>query len=129
MGTRGYSDWSGEHRSSTPLRHQIRTQRSHSLPLASNHVLWQAFVLTRSKTHYRTSDRGKSWQSFDMPASPAYVGKPLSFHSDPKKYGYILYQGTSCQAHGWGEQCHDEVRPTLLRTTRDIYYDDTDILH
>ena len=46
-----------------------------------------------------------------MPVPPALVGKPLSFHSDPQKYGYILYQGTSCESTGgWGSVCHDEVR-------------------
>jgi len=58
-----------------------------------------------------------------MPAAPAYVARPLSFHSDPKKYGYVLYQGTACQAHGWGEQCHDEVRPLLPRSTYRIHHD------
>ncbi|KAK7677437.1 vacuolar protein sorting/targeting protein PEP1 [Cerrena zonata] len=38
------------------------------------------------------------------------VGRPLSFHSDPKKFGYILYQGTECEKLGpWGSVCHDET--------------------
>ena len=53
-----------------------------------------------------------------MPATPAFVARPLSFHVDPKKYGYILYQGTSCEPYGWGERCHDEVRSLLLRGIR-----------
>ncbi|KAJ3780213.1 vacuolar protein sorting/targeting protein 10 [Lentinula aff. detonsa] len=68
-----------------------------------------AFVLTRGYTHYRTEDRGKTWRSFDMPVRPAFVAQPLSFHSDPKKYGYILYQGTACDEVGWGAVCHDET--------------------
>ncbi|KAL4245130.1 Vacuolar protein sorting/targeting protein 10 [Abortiporus biennis] len=69
-----------------------------------------AFVLTKGKTHYRTDDRGKTWRAFDMPVPPAFVGRPLSFHSDPKKYGYILYQGTVCEAFGpFGSICHDET--------------------
>ncbi|KZT00997.1 Oligoxyloglucan reducing end-specific cellobiohydrolase [Laetiporus sulphureus 93-53] len=69
-----------------------------------------AFVLTRGTTHYRTEDRGRTWRRFEMPIQPALVGKPLSFHSDPKKYGYILYQGTSCErSTGWGSICHDET--------------------
>ncbi|KAK0452799.1 vacuolar protein sorting/targeting protein 10, partial [Desarmillaria tabescens] len=68
-----------------------------------------AFVLTRGTRHYRTEDRGKTWRAFDMPIPPALVYKPLSFHSDPKKYGYILYQGTSCERIGWGNVCHDET--------------------
>ncbi|KIJ65382.1 hypothetical protein HYDPIDRAFT_88076 [Hydnomerulius pinastri MD-312] len=66
-----------------------------------------AFVLTTGKTHYRTDDRGKTWRSFDVPASPAYTSRPLSFHSDPAKWGYILYQGTVCTPWGWGEICSD----------------------
>ncbi|KZP04862.1 Oligoxyloglucan reducing end-specific cellobiohydrolase [Athelia psychrophila] len=82
-----------------------------------------AFVLTRGKTHYRTEDRGKTWRSFDMPVAPAYVPQPLSFHSDPAKDGYILYQGMVCSKIGWGSVCHDETwytkdafadSPTLL---------------
>ncbi|KAJ7436099.1 vacuolar protein sorting/targeting protein 10 [Mycena galericulata] len=68
-----------------------------------------AFVLTRSKTHYRTDDRGKTWRSFDVPIAAAMVARPLSFHSDPKKSGYILYQGTDCHKSGWGAICHDET--------------------
>ncbi|TFK75051.1 Oligoxyloglucan reducing end-specific cellobiohydrolase [Pluteus cervinus] len=68
-----------------------------------------AFVLTNGKTHYRTDNRGKTWRSFDMPVEPSLVLRPLSFHADPKKYGYILYQGTSCDGAGWGAICHDET--------------------
>lgn len=69
--------------------------------------LFQAFVLTKGKTHYRTTNRGETWQSFDMPMQPALVSAPLSFHADKDKYGHILYQGTKCE--GWYGGCHDEV--------------------
>ncbi|KAJ7355652.1 vacuolar protein sorting/targeting protein 10 [Mycena albidolilacea] len=68
-----------------------------------------AFVLTRGKTHYRTEDKGKTWRTFEVPISPALVARPLSFHSDPKNYGHILYQGTVCDKSGWGATCHDET--------------------
>ncbi|KAF7309568.1 Sortilin [Mycena indigotica] len=68
-----------------------------------------AFVLTRTKTHYRTEDRGKSWRSFTVPIAPAMIQRPLSFHSDPKKYGSILFQGTACEKSGWMSICHDET--------------------
>ena len=56
-------------------------------------------------------NRGETWQKFEMPLPPAMIGRPLSFHSDPAKWGYILYQGTVCPSNGgWGEPCHDEVR-------------------
>ncbi|KAH9989911.1 Oligoxyloglucan reducing end-specific cellobiohydrolase [Russula compacta] len=70
-----------------------------------------AFVLTRGKTHYRTEDRGQTWRSFNVPLSPSYVARPLSFHSDPAKYGYVIYQGTECRREegGWSSICHDET--------------------
>ncbi|KAF8196799.1 Oligoxyloglucan reducing end-specific cellobiohydrolase [Mycena galopus ATCC 62051] len=66
-----------------------------------------AFVLTRTTTHYRTEDKGKTWRSFEVEIAPALVARPLSFHS--KNYGYILYQGTVCDRSGWGAICHDET--------------------
>ncbi len=69
----------------------------------------KAFVLTDGKTHYRTEDRGRTWRPFDVPFEPALVPQPLSFHSDPKKYGHILYQGLNCVKQGWGHKCHDEA--------------------
>ncbi|KAH7923692.1 Oligoxyloglucan reducing end-specific cellobiohydrolase [Leucogyrophana mollusca] len=68
-----------------------------------------AFVLTTGTKHYRTDDRGRTWHSFDVPAKTSYVARPLSFHSDPAKWGHILYQGTVCSPWGWGETCHDET--------------------
>ncbi|EIM80281.1 Oligoxyloglucan reducing end-specific cellobiohydrolase [Stereum hirsutum FP-91666 SS1] len=67
------------------------------------------FALTRGKTHYRTDDRGKTWRTLEVPVPPAFMSRPLSFHSDPAKNGYILYQGVSCVRQGWGEVCHDET--------------------
>jgi hypothetical protein len=45
---------------------------------------------------------------------PSYVARPLSFHSDVDKYGYIIYQGTRCERQGpWTNICFDEVCPTF----------------
>ncbi|KAG2141838.1 hypothetical protein DEU56DRAFT_267583 [Suillus clintonianus] len=66
-----------------------------------------AFVLTNSFTHYRTDDRGKTWRTFDVPEVVAYVPKPLSFHSDPKKWEYTLFQATKCDKSPWGDRCRD----------------------
>ncbi|PPQ80721.1 hypothetical protein CVT25_001841 [Psilocybe cyanescens] len=68
-----------------------------------------AFALTDGTTHYRTEDRGKTWRPFDVPHPPALVARPLSFHSNPTKFGHILYQGTQCDHRGWGARCHDET--------------------
>ncbi|KAJ3573829.1 hypothetical protein NP233_g2168 [Leucocoprinus birnbaumii] len=78
-----------------------------------------AFVLTDGTKHYRTEDRGASWRSFEVPIPPALVQKPLSFHSDTDKYGYVLYQGTSCDRIGWGARCHDETYYTKDSFTSD----------
>ncbi|KAF9524397.1 Oligoxyloglucan reducing end-specific cellobiohydrolase [Crepidotus variabilis] len=67
------------------------------------------FVLTDGTTHYRTEDHGRTWRSFQVPVEPALVSRPLSFHSDPKKYDHILYQGMSCTRQGWSNRCHDET--------------------
>ncbi|KAF8527216.1 Oligoxyloglucan reducing end-specific cellobiohydrolase [Gautieria morchelliformis] len=68
-----------------------------------------AFILTKDETHYRTTDFGKTWQSFNVPASPALVSDPLSFHS--QQNNTILYQGMVCEKDGWwgGNVCHDET--------------------
>ena len=77
--------------------------------LYTDFVITQAFVLSESTVHYRTEDRGRTWRPFTVPAPPALVAEPLSFHSDPKKYGYILYQGTTCETVGWSAKCRDHV--------------------
>lgn len=98
-------------------------------------ALHQAFVLSKNTKHYRTSDRGKSWQSFEVPIQPAFVPFPLSFHSDKDNYGMIIYQGTKCvrSSWGWGSVCHDEVRYSLSVCTIPLtfFFSDAgvDVLH
>ncbi|KAE9387535.1 hypothetical protein BT96DRAFT_1005008 [Gymnopus androsaceus JB14] len=82
-----------------------------------------AFVLTMGITHYRTEDRGKTWRPFNMPVRPALVARPLSFHSDPSKYGHILYQGTECNKIGWGAVCHD-----VTYYTKEAFSDEPKVL-
>ena len=74
----------------------------------------QAYALTPGKKHYRTEDRGRTWRPFEVPLPPLKVARPLSFHSDPKNYGYILYQGTNCDRLGFGSVCHDEASSRIL---------------
>ncbi|KAF6760894.1 vacuolar protein sorting/targeting protein 10 [Ephemerocybe angulata] len=77
------------------------------------------FALTDGTTHYRTEDRGRSWRPFEVPNPPARVGRPLSFHSDPKKYGHILFQATKCEGKGWGSKCKD-----ITYYTKEAFGDD-----
>ena len=91
----------------------LESSVAHPKPRHSPHIPIQAFVLTKGKIHYRTADRGRTWQSFEMSIPPSLVANPLSFHSDKTKYGYVLYQGTRCDREGWGAVCHDEVSATI----------------
>ncbi|KAG2093136.1 uncharacterized protein F5147DRAFT_755284 [Suillus discolor] len=85
-----------------------------------------AFVLTDTFTHYRTEDRGKKWVTFSVPDLVAYVSKPLSFHSDPRKWKYTLFQGTKCVQIPWGERCQDVTYYTQdgFTTTPEVLQDD-----
>ncbi|KAG8984319.1 vacuolar protein sorting/targeting protein PEP1, partial [Tulasnella sp. 427] len=116
---------------------EIETLRGKAMMLIPHpHDNRYAFVLTRDRTHYRTTNRGESWQSFTMPASPALVGAPLSFHADKDKWGHILYQGTDCSIlggcsdHTW--YTHDAFGDTpqqlLTQTTKCLYARNTKVL-
>ncbi|KAI5120439.1 hypothetical protein M0805_009901 [Coniferiporia weirii] len=71
-----------------------------------------AFILSKGKSHYRTSDRGQTWQEFFAPGMSGSLPQ-WNFHSDPKKSGYILYSGMDC----------DEPRENPMRTCRlNSYY-------
>ncbi|KAG2031911.1 vacuolar protein sorting/targeting protein 10 [Suillus americanus] len=85
-----------------------------------------AFALSNSYTHYRTDDRGKTWVTFYVPDLVAYVSKPLSFHSDPLKWEYALFQGTKCDQIPWGERCRDVTYYTQdgFATTPKVLLDD-----
>ncbi|KAG9121762.1 vacuolar protein sorting/targeting protein PEP1, partial [Ceratobasidium sp. 392] len=53
-----------------------------------------AFILGEGKKHWRTNNRGKTWQSFEMPHPVALTSSPLSFHSDKKNAEWILMQAS-----------------------------------
>ena len=55
--------------------------------------------------------------------------RPLAFHSDPKKFDHILFQGLKCEGKGWNMICTgvtyytkeafgDELKLLLDDTTR-----------
>ncbi|GBB91648.1 hypothetical protein RclHR1_01900013 [Rhizophagus clarus] len=62
----------------------------------------KAYILTIGKTHYKTSDKGRTWQEFTTPIPPAKRVKVLSFHAH--REDYLLFRGTKCT--GWFE-CTD----------------------
>ncbi|KAI3629041.1 hypothetical protein CBS9595_000113 [Malassezia furfur] len=72
----------------------------------------QAFILSNAQEHWRTRDRGATWQHFRTPDPPAIrAGIPLDFHADAQHREYILYTGRRCTAGlPWQRSvCHDVV--------------------
>ncbi|KAG8725549.1 vacuolar protein sorting/targeting protein PEP1 [Ceratobasidium sp. 395] len=74
-----------------------------------------AFILGEAKKHWRTMDRGKTWQSFEMPHPVALTSAPLSFHSDKKNSQWILMQVWDCKKTNWGfsQSCHSATYYTM----------------
>lgn len=109
----------------TVIEHPFDTRYVRMLPDAIHSTSYpsQAFALTDSTTHYRTEDRGRTWRPFKVPDPPARVGRPLSFHSDPSKYGHILLQTTRCDGRGWGAKCKD-----ITYYTKEAFSDDAKVL-
>jgi hypothetical protein len=72
-------------------------------------LLTQAFILTDETTHYRTSDRGKSWHAFHVEDPPSMLQSPLVFSAD--KDDYVIYIGSRCtNTGGWsGFTCRDHA--------------------
>ncbi|KAK4055938.1 vacuolar protein sorting/targeting protein PEP1 [Microbotryomycetes sp. JL221] len=68
-----------------------------------------AFVLTSGTTHYRSMNRGETWQSFTTPLAPSLSANTLSFHAN--KPEWIIFTGQKClDLGGWkGRACHDET--------------------
>lgn len=86
----------------------LATFQHHSLAFTA----WfgpQAFVLSKGKKHYRTTNRGETWQSFEVPNEPAVASEVLSFHSD--NWEWILYSAQHCESLGGflSRNCIDEV--------------------
>ncbi|GAA5827143.1 hypothetical protein JCM3770_007150 [Rhodotorula araucariae] len=94
-----------------------------------------AFVLTAGTTHYRTMNRGETWQSFVTALAPSLSANTLSFHA--RKWEWILFTGQVCEdVGGWqGRVCHDETfytkdafasspKPLLAYTSRCIFAHD-----
>lgn len=74
-----------------------------------------AFILGEGTKHWRTMDRGKTWQTFEMPHPVAQIGSPMSFHSDKKNAQWILMQVWDCKKTNWGfsQKCRSSTYYTL----------------
>lgn len=68
-----------------------------------------AFILSKTNKHWRTINRGDSWQSFETADHPTIGSSPLAFHS--VKWDWILFNGQRCESlGGWqGKTCFDET--------------------
>ena len=76
------------------------------------HDVKQAYILSAQRTHWRTTNRGKTWQQFKTPEPPAVrAGAPLEFHADPKHWDHIIFTGKKCSMWTpWGGSiCHDQA--------------------
>lgn len=70
----------------------------------------QAFILSKGTTHYRTINRGQTWQSFTTPLPPAGGPGSLSFHAT--ELNWILFSGQQCEQDSgpWqGKICYDDA--------------------
>lgn len=68
------------------------------LPISTDRLTHtQAFILTRGTKHYKTHDGGRTWHKFEVPLPPSSREQSLSFHADPQKAGYMIYQGRRCE--------------------------------
>ena len=57
----------------------------------------RAYVLTKETTHYKTNDRGKTWQSFFTNSSPSVWRQPLTFHAED--WNKIIFNGEDCMGN------------------------------
>ncbi|KAG0243406.1 vacuolar protein sorting/targeting protein PEP1 [Mortierella sp. GBA43] len=63
-----------------------------------------AFVLTQGKTHYKTTDQGVTWRTFETDLQPIEDHFVLSFHA--KRPDLILFIGVNCDVRG---RCYQET--------------------
>ncbi|GAA5905768.1 hypothetical protein JCM6882_000453 [Rhodosporidiobolus microsporus] len=94
-----------------------------------------AFILSPTTTHYRTLNRGETWQSFVTPLAPSLGANTLAFHA--KRWDWVLFTGQECEDKGgWtGRICSDTTyytqnafssapKPLLSHTSRCIFAHD-----
>ena len=55
----------------------------------------RAYIITTEKTHYRTSNRGKTWEEFSTDAQATIFREALTYHTgDPDR---IIFNGMDCK--------------------------------
>jgi hypothetical protein len=83
----------------------------------------KAYVITPGKSHWKTSDRGKSWQEFKTEKMASDSRPALTFHAGDSDR--IIYNAMDCTA----VFCDDIVslpeggkRTLLIRTSEHVHY-------
>jgi hypothetical protein len=81
----------------------------------------RAYIITNERTHYKTDDRGKTWEGFEADAQASIFREALTFHGgDPDR---IIFNAMDCT----GIFCEELVSlPTVceawLTLVDDVYY-------
>ncbi|KAF5094816.1 hypothetical protein DV451_004893 [Geotrichum candidum] len=63
------------------------------------HNFERAYILTDSKVHFATNDRGKSWYPIEFPVLPVPNGPPFAFHATNPDY--VLFAGIECSGEDY----------------------------
>ncbi|RIA92294.1 hypothetical protein C1645_765456 [Glomus cerebriforme] len=81
-----------------------------------------AYIITNDIKHYKTSDKGKTWQEFTTPITPAKNDQVLSFNY--AREDYVLFRGTKCTDF----ECTDVTYFTRdgFRTSPELLLENTD---
>lgn len=69
----------------------------------------KAFILGKEKKHWRTKDKGRSWQSFETPEPPNFNDNPLAFHVDKDYNGHIIFHSQVCERHFFFKICRQNA--------------------
>ena len=70
----------------------------------------KAYIITNERTHFKTHDRGKTWDEFDTESQASVFREALTYHAgDPDR---IIFNGMDCT----GIFCEETVRQFGLVT-------------
>ncbi|KAJ3412294.1 vacuolar protein sorting/targeting protein PEP1 [Chytridiales sp. JEL 0842] len=68
-----------------------------------------AYALTGSRKHFKTTNAGKDWETFETPTELALDGGlgGLGFHAE--EGGWVIVRGRRCEVVDWMEICKDDA--------------------
>lgn len=75
-------------------------------------------MITTGLTHWRTLNRGVSWQSFNVPIPPTFGMNALGYNA--RRWDWIIYTGIKCEdQEGTNRQfCTEEVSSPAIAHQR-----------